>query len=408
MRAPDTLPRRRPSSRVPRASPRRLAETVAVDHVSFDVKLRRDPCASRRERGRQVDPDPHAGRRPCAGFGSRFLVAGQAGQIFRIRAKPSSMGSGSCIRFPMFVPNLSITENLLLGVPFTRKRAGLIDWQAEHLAARGDLAAVGLSVDPRADLETLSAHERQLVAVARALKRGLKALVLDEVTASLSEPEVRILHSHIRSCAPDGVSIIYVSHRLRGDFSHRRPGHGLARRQGSRDAERLRAHEKRWRGISSATKWAICSSGEQYVRVVGKAAAGGRWLIRRTAAKRFLQREARRSAGRLRTCRFRTHATSAHDLRAHAAYVRDDHQSTDERYEFRDPAEALAAGVTMVTEDRIEGRLCPDASRLAKRYVAVGPIFSALGIPSASRGEGNRRAQHQPARRTDAEASKRT
>ena len=54
--------------------------------------------------------------------------------------------------------------------------------------------------------------------MARALKRGLKVLVLDEVTASLSEPEVRILHSHIRSLRAHGVSIIYVSHRLEEIF----------------------------------------------------------------------------------------------------------------------------------------------------------------------------------------------
>jgi ABC-type sugar transport system ATPase subunit len=67
-------------------------------------------------------------------------------------------------------------------------------------------------------LETLRTHERQLVAVARALKRGLKVLVLDEVTASLSEPEVRVLHDVIRNLRDRGVSIIYVSHRLEEIF----------------------------------------------------------------------------------------------------------------------------------------------------------------------------------------------
>jgi ABC-type sugar transport system ATPase subunit len=118
----------------------------------------------------------------------------------------------------MFVPNLSVTENLLLGVPFERRRAGLIDWQAEHRAAREDLAKVGLSLDPRSALETLSEHERQLVAVARAVKRGLQLLVLDEVTASLSEPEVRILHGRIQRLRDRGVSIIYISHRLEEIF----------------------------------------------------------------------------------------------------------------------------------------------------------------------------------------------
>lgn len=127
-------------------------------------------------------------------------------------------GVGFVHQIPMFVPNLTVTENLLLGVPYQRRRAGLIDWRAEHRAARKDLADVGLAVDPRAALETLRTHERQLVAVARALKRGLRVLVLDEVTASLSEPEVRILHDVIRTLRDRGVTIIYISHRLEEIF----------------------------------------------------------------------------------------------------------------------------------------------------------------------------------------------
>ena len=61
----------------------------------------------------------------------------------------------------MFVPNLSVTENLGLGLPFGLRRAGLIDWRAEHRAARHALEAVGLRLDPRVNLVTLRPHERQ-------------------------------------------------------------------------------------------------------------------------------------------------------------------------------------------------------------------------------------------------------
>ena len=238
-----------------------FGQTVAVDHVSFDVHsgeihaLVGENGAGKSTLIRMLagDYSPDLGDILLAGQPVRFADPSEA----------LKHGIGFVHQVPMFVPNLSITENLLLGVPFTRRRAGLIDWQAEHRAARADLAAVGLSLDPRADLETLSAHERQLVAVARALKRGLKVLVLDEVSASLSEPEVRILHSHIRNCAPMASRSSMSATGLRR-FSASPIGSrccGMARR--SRRSMSKGSREKNWRGISSATKWAICSNGER-------------------------------------------------------------------------------------------------------------------------------------------------
>jgi ABC-type sugar transport system ATPase subunit len=254
----------------------------------------------------------------------------------------------------MFVPNLSITENLLLGVPFTRRRAGLIHWQAEHQAARADLRAVGLSLDPRADLETLSAHERQLVAVARALKRGLKVLVLDEVTASLSEPEVRILHSHIRDLREHGVSIMYVSHRLEEIFriadrvTVLRDGRavvtldveGLSQKELARyivgyDVGDL--FERRATAIDSSTlpRLLVERLSDERLRNVSFSVSRGEVLGICGLG----------GSGRSRLLRM------IFGLLPHTSgRIAIDGQAC----EFRDPAEALAAGVSMVTEDRIE------------------------------------------------------
>jgi ABC-type sugar transport system ATPase subunit len=190
--------------------------TIAVDRVSFDVRrgeihgLVGENGAGKSTLIRVLAGDhvPDSGEIILAGRKVRFTHPREAMEC----------GISFVHQIPMFVPNLSVTENLLLGVPFERRRAGLIDWQAENRAACEDLAKVGLSLDPRGALETLSAHERQLVAVARAVKRGPQLLVLDEVTASLSEPEVRILHARIRRLKDRGVSIIYISHRLEEIF----------------------------------------------------------------------------------------------------------------------------------------------------------------------------------------------
>lgn len=193
-----------------------FGSTIAVNQVSFDLEpgeihaLVGENGAGKSTLIRVLagDHTPDAGE---------IVLDGRAVH-FRHPKEAIEHGVGFVHQIPMFVPNLTVTENLLLGAPYERRRFGLIDWAAEHRAARQDLARVGLEVNPRAPLETLRAHERQLVAVARALKRGLKVLVLDEVTASLSEPEVRILHDVIRRLRDRGVAIIYISHRLEEIF----------------------------------------------------------------------------------------------------------------------------------------------------------------------------------------------
>lgn len=142
------------------------------------------------------------------------------GQPLRMRHPDdaSAAGIGFVHQRPAFAPDLSITENFYLGLPFRHRRFGLIDWNAHHRECAAGLAALGLRVDPRLPLSGLSAHQRQMVALARALQHRPKVLVLDEVTASLSEPEVRVLLATIRTLRGRGVSVIYVSHRLEEVF----------------------------------------------------------------------------------------------------------------------------------------------------------------------------------------------
>ena len=127
-------------------------------------------------------------------------------------------GVGFVHQIPAFVPDLSVSENYLLGLPYDRRRAGLIDWRAGHRDCREALARLGLVVDPRLPIRHLTAHQRQMVAVARAIRRQPKILVLDEVTASLSEPEVALLLDQVGRLKRSGVAIVYVSHRLEEIF----------------------------------------------------------------------------------------------------------------------------------------------------------------------------------------------
>lgn len=76
------------------------------------------------------------------------------------------------------------------------------------------LAGVGESFDPQVPLEQRSVAQRQMVAIARAVSRNCRVLILDEPTASLSARETDALFGVIRKLRGEGVAIVYVSHRM--------------------------------------------------------------------------------------------------------------------------------------------------------------------------------------------------
>ena len=109
---------------------------------------------------------------------------------------------------------LSVAENLLLAERWPRRAWGGVDWRRLYAAADERLRSVGIDVSSRSMLDSLSAAEKQEVAIARALCRDARLLILDEPTAALSEPEAQRLFDRLRRLRSGGVAIVYVSHRL--------------------------------------------------------------------------------------------------------------------------------------------------------------------------------------------------
>ena len=109
-------------------------------------------------------------------------------------------------------PNLSIAENLFL-TEFPR--AGPVIHRADlHARAAELLTKVGLALPPATLVEHLSASERQLVEIARALSFDARLLILDEPTTSLSARETERLFALMCQLREEGRSIIYISHAL--------------------------------------------------------------------------------------------------------------------------------------------------------------------------------------------------
>ena len=108
---------------------------------------------------------------------------------------------------------MTVAENLALGTKFPR-RSGLIDWKTVNQLAEQMLDRVGGGIPPAARIFRLSRTERSLVAIARALARNAKVLVLDEPTSSLTAADVDRLFVVLNELRRTGVALLYVSHRL--------------------------------------------------------------------------------------------------------------------------------------------------------------------------------------------------
>jgi simple sugar transport system ATP-binding protein len=123
-----------------------------------------------------------------------------------------AMGIGMVHQHFTLADNLSVLDNVMLGTeplwwPFSRRaeaRAKLVDTGQRF----------GLGVDPDARIADLSVGERQRVEILKALVRGARILILDEPTAVLTPAEVESLFATLRQLVAQGLSVIFISHKL--------------------------------------------------------------------------------------------------------------------------------------------------------------------------------------------------
>lgn len=111
------------------------------------------------------------------------------------------------------VPYLDAASNISLGHEYYNK-LGMLNNRKIYSKAKELFDKIGAKIDPKEQVKHLSVAEKQLIEICKVLSFNVKLLIMDEPTAVLSSHEIDILFNVINSLKSEGVSVIYISHRL--------------------------------------------------------------------------------------------------------------------------------------------------------------------------------------------------
>jgi ribose transport system ATP-binding protein/rhamnose transport system ATP-binding protein len=314
--------------------------------------------------------------------GSVTLDGAPLGDIDEVEA--GRLGIGIVHQEGSLVRTLSIADNIFAGRQPTRS-FGRVDVGTMVARSRALLDQLGVDIDPCAKVSTLSSAQAQVVEIAKALSQDLKLLILDEPTAALTLTESERLFEAVRRLKGNGVSIVYVSHRLAEIFA-------LCDRVSVLKDGRL-----------SGTRDVAATSTDELIRLmVGRDIVLSRQPSERTPGPAVLEVE-RLSAepfvrnvsfsvrageilclaglvgsGRSEVCEaiFGARPRSSGEIRVRGTSVR-----------FRDPSEAIAAGLGMAPEDRRDAGLFPAMDVASNISVSVMDRVSEGGRISTAKSE---------------------
>ena len=115
------------------------------------------------------------------------------------------------------VNTLSVAENIFLN-RLTKKKGELVDWKDINKRAEALLERIGYKLDVRTLIRDLSVAQRQMVEIAKALSFDAKLVIMDEPSAVLTSKELQTFFNVIEELRQQGVSVIYISHKLEEVF----------------------------------------------------------------------------------------------------------------------------------------------------------------------------------------------
>jgi ribose transport system ATP-binding protein len=290
--------------------------------------------------------------------------------------------------FPL-VAQLSVAENLFLGRAPEGTRRGIVDRRALHRQSQAALDELGLDISAGQRLDTLSVAQRQLVEIAKAWARRPLVWILDEPTSALGPVEAAMVLGLARRLADDGGAVIFVGHRMDEvlDVSDRlvvlRNGEIVA------DLPRDQADEEVLVRAMVGAELARTQVGPPAVGTAsvlsarGLAADGLGPLDLDLNAGEIVGVAGLMGSGRSRLL----HALFGAQPRTGGTVT-----LAGAPFRPRSPAQAIAAGVTLVAEDRKEQSLLPAAPIRWNLTLTALPRLARRGYlrPAAERREADR------------------
>ncbi|MEC0091133.1 sugar ABC transporter ATP-binding protein [Paenibacillus macquariensis] len=115
-------------------------------------------------------------------------------------------------------PDMTVLDNLFIGKERTSK-FGILNMSEMRALANEQFSKLSVTIPLNRDADECSVGEKQMIEIAKALMTHAKVIVMDEPTAALTEREIQKLFEVIASLKKEGVSIVYISHRMEEIFA---------------------------------------------------------------------------------------------------------------------------------------------------------------------------------------------
>ena len=277
------------------------------------------------------------------------------------------------------LPHISVAENILLGRTPHRGASWIVDWGETRRRAAQIVRDLGFDgIDVRSRTSDLPVSTRQIVEICKALAVEPKILILDEPTSVLSSRETTLLFQKVRALAAAGTTILYISHRLDEIFEI------------SDDVVVLKDG-----AVALSAKTAGLDRDTLIRAMVGRSLAAIYPVRRMNLGRELLKVRGLSRARRFEDVSFEVRAGeivgmfglvgSGRTDVARAIFGAEPAEAgevfvDDRRAMIRSPADAMANGMGMITEDRKRDGLALDCSVVDNGGLASMPRFSRMGV----------------------------